>query len=72
MINEQRLAAKKSPVGFMKPALYANQQVLNDITNGGNQGCGTPGFQSVSGWDLVTGLGTPNYPAMLELFMGLP
>lgn len=72
LINEQRITAKKSPVGFLNPTLYANPQVLNDITNGGNQGCGTAGFQSVSGWDPVTGLGTPNYPAMLNLFMGLP
>ncbi|RDW61306.1 hypothetical protein BP5796_11198 [Coleophoma crateriformis] len=71
-INENRLAAKKSPVGFINPTLYANPQVMNDITNGGNQGCGTPGFQSVQGWDPVTGLGTPNYPAMLALFMSLP
>lgn len=72
LVNEQRLAANKSPVGFLNPALYANPQVMNDITNGGNQGCGTAGFQSVSGWDPVTGLGTPNYPAMLSMFMALP
>jgi len=24
------------------------------------------------GWDPVTGLGTPNYPKMLKLFMSLP
>lgn len=72
MINEERLAAGKSSVGFMNPTLYTNPQVLNDITNGGNQGCGTPGFNSTKGWDPVTGLGTPNYPAMLQLFMSLP
>lgn len=33
---------------------------------------GTLGFEAVKGWDPVTGLGTPNYPKMLELFMGLP
>jgi tripeptidyl-peptidase I len=72
MINAQRINAKKSPVGFLNPTLYANPQVLNDVTVGGNQGCGTKGFESVQGWDPVTGLGTPNYPAMLDLFMGLP
>jgi len=72
LVNEQRLAAKKGPVGFVNPTLYANPQVMNDITNGGNQGCGTKGFESVEGWDPVTGLGTPNFPAMLELFMSLP
>ncbi|CZR58556.1 related to serine protease [Phialocephala subalpina] len=72
MINEQRINAKKAPVGFLNPVLYANPQVLNDVTNGGNQGCGTPGFNSTAGWDPVTGLGTPNFSAMLDLFMGLP
>ncbi|PMD54431.1 tripeptidyl peptidase-like protein [Hyaloscypha bicolor E] len=72
MINAQRIEARKSPVGFLNPTLYANPQVLHDITVGGNKGCGTKGFLSVQGWDPVTGLGTPNYPAMLDLFMGLP
>ncbi|KAI6709657.1 hypothetical protein PZA11_006697 [Diplocarpon coronariae] len=71
-INEQRINAKKSPIGFVNPVLYANPQVLNDITNGGNRGCGTEGFQSVPGWDPVTGLGTPNFPKMMDLFMSLP
>ncbi|KAL2065941.1 hypothetical protein VTL71DRAFT_3611 [Oculimacula yallundae] len=71
-INEQRINVKKSPVGFVNPVLYANPQVMNDITNGGNQGCGTAGFQSVPGWDPVTGLGTPNFRKMLDLFMSLP
>ena len=57
LINEQRIAANKTPVGFINPVLYANPQVLNDITNGKNSGCGTDGFQAVAGWDPVTGLG---------------
>ncbi|KAG9234614.1 putative alkaline serine protease AorO [Amylocarpus encephaloides] len=70
-INEERIAAGRSTVGFVNPALYANPQVLHDITTGTNAGCGTKGFSAAKGWDPVTGLGTPNYPAMLSLFMGL-
>ncbi|CAG8984083.1 hypothetical protein HYALB_00003025 [Hymenoscyphus albidus] len=70
-INEERLAAGKSTVGFVNPTLYSNPGVLHDITTGTNEGCGTSGFSASAGWDPVTGLGTPNYPAMLELFMGL-
>ena len=71
-INEERLKAGKKPVGFMNPTLYKNPQILNDITNGTNPGCLTKGFSAVEGWDPVTGLGTPNYPKMLELYMSLP
>jgi tripeptidyl-peptidase-1 len=72
LINEQRANSGKGPVGFINPTLYANPTILNDITSGGNQGCGTPGFTAVSGWDPVTGLGTPNYSKMLPVFMALP
>ena len=72
LINEQRANSGKGSVGFLNPTLYANPTILNDITSGGNQGCGTPGFTAVTGWDPVTGLGTPNYTKMLPVFMGLP
>jgi tripeptidyl-peptidase I len=71
-INEERLNAGKKPVGFLNPTLYAHPEVLNDITNGTNPGCWTLGFSAVQGWDPVTGLGTPNFPKMLELYMSLP
>ncbi|KAE8419834.1 peptidase S8/S53 domain-containing protein [Aspergillus pseudocaelatus] len=70
-INEERLAAGKKTVGFVNPVLYANPEVFFDVTKGSNQGCGTDGFPAAKGWDPVTGLGTPNYPKLLELFMGL-
>ncbi|KAI9717485.1 MAG: hypothetical protein M1828_007185 [Chrysothrix sp. TS-e1954] len=70
-INEARLGAGKSTIGFVNPTLYANPQVLHDITVGNNPGCGTNGFSAAAGWDPVTGLGTPDYPKMLDLFMGL-
>lgn len=57
-INEARLNVGKSSIGFVNPTLYAHPGVLNDITQGGNQGCGTPGFSAAPGWDPVTGLGT--------------
>ncbi|KAI4141846.1 MAG: hypothetical protein LQ340_007523 [Diploschistes diacapsis] len=71
LINEERIAAGKNPVGFVNPTLYANPQAMNDITNGTNPGCNTTGFAAVEGWDPVTGLGTPNYPKLLSVFMGL-
>ncbi|KAK4995296.1 hypothetical protein LTR66_004858 [Elasticomyces elasticus] len=72
LINNERFNHGKTSIGFINPTLYAHPEVLNDITLGGNQGCGTPGFSSAPGWDPVTGLGTPNYPKMKDLFLGLP
>ncbi|KAJ5924991.1 hypothetical protein N7454_007630 [Penicillium verhagenii] len=69
-INEERLAAGKSTLGFVNPTLYANPDAFFDITSGNNSGCGTPGFYAAEGWDPVTGLGSPNYPALLKVFMG--
>ena len=43
LVNQARLAIGKSSIGFVNPTLYANPGDLNDITSGGNQGCGTPG-----------------------------
>ncbi|KAL8768557.1 MAG: hypothetical protein Q9209_005242 [Squamulea sp. 1 TL-2023] len=72
LINEARLYAGKSTLGFINPFLYANPGAFNDITLGGNPGCGTPGFQSVPGWDPATGLGTPNFPKLLAAALKLP
>ncbi|OLN96401.1 Aorsin [Colletotrichum chlorophyti] len=72
MINEKRIQAGKQPVGFINPVLYEHPDILNDITNGENPGCGTQGFSAVDGWDPVTGMGTPNYPQMEKLFLSLP
>ncbi|KAF7183919.1 hypothetical protein CNMCM7691_004341 [Aspergillus felis] len=73
LINNDRLHAGKAPVGFVNPALYSHPEVLNDVTTGFNTGCGVEvAFQSVKGWDPVTGLGSPDYKRMQKLFLGLP
>lgn len=68
LINNVRLANGDSTVGFVNPTLYANPQMFYDVTQGSNPGCDTDGFDAVEGWDPVTGLGTPNYQAMLSVF----
>lgn len=57
LVNEKRLQAGKSPVGFVNPVLYANPGIFNDIRHGLNPGCATEGFEAGEGWDPVTGLG---------------
>ncbi|KAF2705326.1 subtilisin-like protein [Pleomassaria siparia CBS 279.74] len=73
MINQARLAAGKGTVGFINPVLYAHKDAyIKDVTVGTNPGCGTNGFSAVSGWDPVTGLGTPDYQKLLAVFMDMP
>lgn len=71
-IVEERLKIGKGPIGFLNPTLYSNPELLHDITEGHNLGCGTDGFDTAPGWDPVTGMGTPNYPAMLAYYLLLP
>lgn len=71
-INEERLAAGMSSVGFVNPVLYAHPEAFRDVTEGYNEGCwnGLGGFEAIEGWDPVTGLGTPVFPKLLKVFMG--
>jgi tripeptidyl-peptidase I len=64
LINDALITAGKSPLGFLNPFLYANPSAFNDITSGSNPGCNTNGFPAKSGWDPVTGLGTPKFAAL--------
>ncbi|KAG0367272.1 subtilisin-like protein [Gamsiella multidivaricata] len=65
LLNDQLIRAGRAPMGFLNPFLYSNPGALNDIVHGNNPGCNTNGFSAVSGWDPVTGLGTPNFQRML-------
>ncbi|EJF64894.1 subtilisin-like protein [Dichomitus squalens LYAD-421 SS1] len=73
-INDARIAAGKSTVGWINPALYSRAfaHAYNDVTNGSNPGCQTSGFPTAPSWDPVTGLGTPNFPLLLAAFLALP
>ena len=60
LVNDARIAAGKSSLGWLNPWLYTEgYKGLNDITSGSAHGCDTDGFPAVEGWDPVTGLGTP-------------
>ncbi|KAK0214212.1 family S53 protease [Armillaria nabsnona] len=66
LINDRLIAAGKPVLGFLNPFLYANPNAFFDITTGSNPGCGTNGFPARAGWNPVTGLGTPNFAALLK------
>ncbi|RFU33183.1 hypothetical protein B7463_g3193, partial [Scytalidium lignicola] len=72
LINDARLNAGKTSVRFINPVAYAHPHVFNDITIGNNEGSGTSSFSATEGWDPITGLGTPNFPKLLELYLSLP
>lgn len=71
-LNDARMLAGKSPVGFINPVLY-KRSGLKDIVDGSNYACdGSVGYSATEGWDAVTGMGAPRYEQMLETFMDLP
>ncbi|KAM0462226.1 hypothetical protein ACHAO4_001427 [Trichoderma viride] len=72
LINQERALIGKKSVGFINPVLYSHASALTDIKQGSNPNCGTSGFTAVEGWDPVTGLGTPKYLDLLEIWLELP
>ncbi|KAM3438352.1 hypothetical protein NHJ13734_004225 [Beauveria thailandica] len=75
LINEERIKIGKGPVGFINPTIYKHQEMFNDVVKGGmNSGglCNGKGFNATRGWDPTTGMGTPKYDKMLEVFLNLP
>lgn len=72
LVNEQRILAGKKPLGFLNPLIYQyGSDIFTDITTGSNPGCSTSGFSAVSGWDPVTGFGTPNYGKFVKVALEL-
>ncbi|KAF4633910.1 hypothetical protein G7Y89_g4204 [Cudoniella acicularis] len=71
LVNEARLEVGKSTLGFIHPVLYQHPEAFNDVLIGNNPGCGSTGFVAAKGWDPVTGLGSPNFPVLLEVLKGV-
>jgi len=74
LLNDIRLQNGKSALGFLNPFLYSitTPGALNDITSGNNGAGCCPGFDAASGWDPVTGLGSPNYGILKGVVLELP
>lgn len=68
LLNDVRLAANASRLGFLNPLLYtqlgAVPKAFNDVQQGSNPGCGTAGFNATPGWDAASGFGTPNFDVL--------
>jgi len=77
LVNAGRLAAGKSALGFLNPALYTyNATIFRDITSGTNYNTAkstvtcNQGFPTTVGWDPVTGLGSVDYVKFCTKFGG--
>ncbi|OTA63287.1 subtilisin-like protein [Hypoxylon sp. EC38] len=65
LINDSRLRSGKNSTGWLNPMLYSTavREALEDVTTGISQSCvfgdeKVPGWESVKGYDCVTGLGS--------------
>lgn len=74
LANQQSVAAGKSTLGFVNTKIYAlglganSSSNFHDITSGSNtpdKGRGA-GFNAVAAFDLVTGWGSPQGPALIK------
>jgi len=71
LLNDRRLNQGKPTLGFLNNWIYqtaaAHKDAFFDVVVGNNHnGCCGDGFQCAVGWDPVTGVGTPNYAALVN------
>lgn len=78
LINQQAEATGAYPVGFLNPTLYSlatgagYNLYYHDITTGSNcWSASTNQYFAVRGYDLCTGLGTPNGQALINAIAGV-
>mmetsp|Transcript_76382 Transcript_76382/g.159052 ORF Transcript_76382/g.159052 Transcript_76382/m.159052 type:complete len:572 (-) Transcript_76382:361-2076(-) len=71
LLNDARLQAGKSTLGFLNPFIYKHADAFNDVTTGSSESsCGE--WPATKGWDAATGVGTPNYEKLAKVVAGLP
>jgi len=80
LLNDYSLSATGKPLGFLNPLIYkifADQpSAFTDVTIGDNKctegGCASScqGYECTTGWDPVTGVGSPVYPELLTYLKG--
>ncbi|CAD6504479.1 BgTH12-06208 [Blumeria graminis f. sp. triticale] len=70
LLNGDRIERGAPPLGLLNPWLYENgQAAFTDIVGGKGSGCpqiSGSGFRASTGWDPVTGLGTPDFEKLRE------
>ncbi|KAK4129699.1 subtilisin-like protein [Parathielavia appendiculata] len=75
-INDARLHAGKGTVGFINPVQYAARNkrgIPRDVQHGKNWAWGvSETFPAKQAWEAVTGLGTPDFEKLKDLYLRLP
>lgn len=67
LLNDALISEGKPVMGWINPWLYSKgYELFTDVTEGASSGCNTTGFPATTGWDAVTGFGTPYFPKLLE------
>jgi len=80
LLNQDRLAAKKKPLGFVNPLIYSmyyadmNKYFYSGFNQGNNAGeCDpTHGFNAAPGWNPLTGCGSPHFDQIRAYVATLP
>ena len=79
LLNSYELNNNRNLTGFINPLLYQayddQPSIFYDIVDGNNtcteSKCCQYGYPTATGWDAVTGLGTPDFSALLSYMAGL-
>jgi subtilase family serine protease len=70
LINQQAVANGNPPLGFINPSLYTIGLSSNYTTDFHDITSGSNGFSATTGYDLATGLGSPNGAALINALAG--
>jgi kumamolisin len=72
LVNQQLVSGGQSTIGFINPTIYNQNVTSSYTTNFHDITSGTSGsYSAVTGYDLVTGWGSPK-PALIAALSGLP
>jgi subtilase family serine protease len=77
LVNQQAVANGKPTLGFLNPTIYSIGKGasyatnLHDVATGNNFNSSSPSlYSATTGYDLVTGWGAPNGPALITTLAG--
>jgi subtilase family serine protease len=76
LVNQQAVASTGKTLGFVNPAIYAigkstsYDSDFHDITSGNNNNGAGKSYNAVTGYDMVTGWGSPNGANLINALAG--